>query len=124
MAPILAGPTVVHKEPISLEGNAFSVPTSDTVDEKIVDAHVIPKNSILDEKVHTGSEGERSDKSDSDNKDAIVITGSDAATYLLPLRDDHDAALTFRSLVLASGLSCFQAVLTQIYTVLEPRTNM
>lgn len=52
-----------------------------------------------------------------DNDDAIIITGSDAALHLLPLRDDGDASLTFRSMVLATGLSAFQAVMTQIYIV-------
>lgn len=46
-----------------------------------------------------------------------IITGEDASLYLLPIRDDHDPALTFRSIVLATGLSCFQAVMSQIYMV-------
>jgi hypothetical protein len=33
------------------------------------------------------------------------------------MRDDGDPALTFRSLILASGLACFQAVVYQIYMV-------
>lgn len=56
------------------------------------------------------------DDADSENNEAIVITGSDASKYLLPMRDDFQPALTFRSLVLASVLSAFQAVLSQIYT--------
>ncbi|PWY67927.1 OPT oligopeptide transporter [Aspergillus heteromorphus CBS 117.55] len=47
--------------------------------------------------------------------DEIIVTGQDAARYLLPLRDDFDRSLTFRSIVLASGLACFQAVMNQIY---------
>jgi hypothetical protein len=54
---------------------------------------------------------------DSDNEDAIIVTGTDAATHLLPLRDDGDPALTFRSLFLATCLSAFQACMYQIYTV-------
>lgn len=49
--------------------------------------------------------------------EVIIVTGADAAAHLLPLRDDGDAALTFRSLLLASILSCFQCVMYQIYTV-------
>lgn len=49
--------------------------------------------------------------------ETTIVTGADAAKYLLPLRDDSEPALTFRSLFLASVLSCFQAVMTQIYTV-------
>ncbi|CAG8902131.1 unnamed protein product [Penicillium egyptiacum] len=49
------------------------------------------------------------------NPDAIIITGADAAAHLLPLRDDFDSVLTFRSILLASGLACFQAVMNQIY---------
>lgn len=47
----------------------------------------------------------------------IIVTGADAAAHLLPLRDDGDAALTFRGMVLATCLSGFQAVMTQIYQV-------
>lgn len=53
----------------------------------------------------------------SDTDDEIIIrTGADAANHLLSLRDDFDKALTVRSLVLATGLAAFQAVMSQIYT--------
>ena len=52
-----------------------------------------------------------------DNDNAIIITGEDAALHLLSLRDDGDASITFRSMVLSTGLSAFQATMTQIYTV-------
>ncbi|CRG91734.1 Oligopeptide transporter 1 [Talaromyces islandicus] len=45
----------------------------------------------------------------------IIITGADAAKYLLPLRDDGETTLTFRSLFLASVLAAFQAVMSEIY---------
>ena len=61
----------------------------------------------------TTDSGHESDNSD----DVIIISGADAAAHLLPLRDDGDSALTFRGLFLASCLSCFQAVMYQIYTV-------
>lgn len=47
----------------------------------------------------------------------VIKTGADAAEHLLPLRDDFDSAVTFRSIVLATAVSGFQAVMTQIYTV-------
>ncbi|SMR48174.1 unnamed protein product [Zymoseptoria tritici ST99CH_1E4] len=50
-----------------------------------------------------------------DDDTAIIVTGTDAANHLLSLRDDKDPALTFRSIFLASILSSFQAVMTQIY---------
>lgn len=52
-----------------------------------------------------------------DDDTAIIVTGTDAANHLLSLRDDKDPALTFRSIFLASILSSFQAVMTQIYYV-------
>lgn len=55
--------------------------------------------------------------SEDDSDDVIIITGADAAAHLLPLRDDFGPVLTFRSIVLASGLGCFQAVMNQIYQV-------
>lgn len=48
----------------------------------------------------------------------IIVTGADASMHLLPLRDDFDSVLTLRSVILASGLACFQAVMNQIYQVI------
>jgi hypothetical protein len=47
----------------------------------------------------------------------IIVTGSDAADFLLSIRDDGDPAITFRSMVLSTILSAFQAVMYQIYQV-------
>jgi hypothetical protein len=56
------------------------------------------------------------DSGDND-EDHIIITGADAAAHLLPMRDDQEPALTFRSIFLATILSAFQAVVYQIYQV-------
>lgn len=52
---------------------------------------------------------------DHDVSDTIIITGGDVAAHLIPLRDDFDSAITFRSVFLASALVCFTASLSQIY---------
>ncbi|KAK5660003.1 hypothetical protein OQA88_13469 [Cercophora sp. LCS_1] len=52
---------------------------------------------------------------DHDDDDKVISSGADAANHLMSLRDDFEPALTFRSIVLASCLSAFQAVMTQIY---------
>ena len=57
------------------------------------------------------------DKEKDIDEEVIIITGADASRYLLPLRDDFEPALTFRSLFLATGFSAFQAVMHQIYDV-------
>lgn len=49
--------------------------------------------------------------------DPVIVTGADAANHLLSMRDDGEPALTFRSIVLATILSGFQAVMYQIYMV-------
>lgn len=54
---------------------------------------------------------------DETRHDTIIVTGADAAKHLLPLRDDGEPALTFRSIFLATLLSGFQAVMSQIYEV-------
>ncbi|EPS26976.1 hypothetical protein PDE_01916 [Penicillium oxalicum 114-2] len=54
-------------------------------------------------------------ESDRESADVVIVTGADAALHLLPLRDDFDRALTVRSMFLATGLSCFSAVMYQIY---------
>lgn len=99
-----------HGPEDTFETSVFPVSTPDVVDEKTVDYS----------KIHPMSSQEHSDESDRSSKDVIIVTGADAARHLLPMRDDHDNALTFRSMLLASGLACFQAVMYQIYIVSRP----
>ena len=80
--------------------------THGKVDER-KDAYELTTGSAVD--VRTDADGL--------SEDHIIVTGEDAATYLLPMRDDHDPAITFRSLFLATGLAAFQAVMFQIYSV-------
>ncbi|SPO06346.1 related to peptide transporter [Cephalotrichum gorgonifer] len=98
----VGAPPVVEGKPDSTSNETVNKINSTTDDEK---------NSKLNAEIHSDSNG----LYDTDNEDAIIITGADAALHLLPMRDDHETALTFRSLFLASILSCFQAVMTQIY---------
>ncbi|PYH75125.1 OPT family oligopeptide transporter [Aspergillus vadensis CBS 113365] len=91
------------------EGDGVSIPHPDAVDEKSTVTVLTGKE---DHKI-TGDE--LSGEEDRESEDAIIITGADAATHLLPLRDDFNSSLTFRSIILASGLACFQAVMNQIY---------
>ncbi|KAK4155839.1 OPT oligopeptide transporter protein-domain-containing protein [Chaetomidium leptoderma] len=60
-------------------------------------------------------DGDSSQEKDEGSDDVIIVTGADAAAHLLPLRDDGEPALSFRSLFLATCLSAFQAVMYQIY---------
>ena len=60
------------------------------------------------------------DSADEDDDNHIIVTGADAAAHLLPMRDDQEPALTFRSIFLATVLSAFQAVVYQIYQVCYP----
>lgn len=99
------------------ESKASSVPSQHDLNEKPpVGVDVAPvygdKEGGIDSKISPSSTDHEDDRN---SDDVIIITGADAATHLLPLRDDGDPALTFRSLVLASALSCFQSVMYQIY---------
>ncbi|GKZ96811.1 hypothetical protein CBS147343_10742 [Aspergillus niger] len=91
------------------EGDGVSIPHPDAVDEKSVVTVLAGKEE------HRITGDELSGEEDRESEDAIIITGADAAAHLLPLRDDFDSSLTFRSIILASGLACFQAVMYQIY---------
>ncbi|KAM5377925.1 hypothetical protein ACJZ2D_004829 [Fusarium nematophilum] len=97
------------------EGNVFPVSSGEAIDEKSAAA----KDAVFDHHVtalSSPSTGlDHGDDSDRESKEAIIITGADAAAHLLPLRDDGDSAITFRGLFLASSLACFQAVMYQIY---------
>ncbi len=104
-----------------VEGKVVSVPTHAEIDDKIqlathdsgdgkdgtpdFETKALPKYSDDD------------DSRDDDSRDAIIVTGADAAAHLLPLRDDGEPSLTFRSIFLATCLSAFQAVMKQIYAV-------
>lgn len=57
------------------------------------------------------------DSGEEDDGDHIIVTGADAAAHLLPMRDDKEPSLTFRSIFLATILSAFQSVVYQIYQV-------
>ncbi|KAJ5885359.1 OPT oligopeptide transporter [Penicillium taxi] len=84
-------------------------------DEKAAVSVLIGKDDI---KVHKSEQGGPSEfgEPDSSGNEVVIITGADAAAHLLPLRDDHDSALSFRSIVLATILACFQSVMNQIYS--------
>lgn len=99
----------------SLVEGVVSVSGSDALDEKTT----INVTSKADHQLTTTSigSGEIGGEDDRNSDDVIIVDGADAANHLLPMRDDGDPALTFRSLVLASGLACFQAVMYQIYMV-------
>ena len=58
------------------------------------------------------------------DEERIIVTGADAAKYLLPLRDDGDPALTFRSAVIGTLMSAFGAAMNQIYMVGLPRSSV
>lgn len=100
------------------EGNIFEVPSQDTTDEK---SSLDKKSAAHDVDITAAPVADDGDghEKDNDGKEPVIVTGADAALHLLPMRDDGDAALTFRSLFLASGLSAFQAVMSQIYIVCE-----
>ncbi|KAG5962636.1 hypothetical protein E4U57_006887 [Claviceps arundinis] len=57
---------------------------------------------------------------DEDRLDSVIVTGYDAAQYLLSLRDDFEPALTFRSIVVASAWNAARAVMShsaRLYSV-------
>ncbi|GKT76853.1 OPT oligopeptide transporter [Colletotrichum tofieldiae] len=102
-----------------VEGKVVSIPSHNAINEKVgIEQAGIGKElaseiqAVPDSPPSDGNDHEKDDNSDN----AIIITGADAARYLLPLRDDFDPSLTFRSMFLATCLSAFQAVMSQIYT--------
>ena len=105
-----------------IEGKAVAVPSHEAINEKrhlAAEEAEAGKEGTLGVDIRAApalSDGEEHEK-DNGSEDVIIITGADAAQHLLPLRDDGEPALSFRSIVLASGLSAFQAVMSQIYSV-------
>ncbi|KAF7559173.1 hypothetical protein G7046_g4975 [Stylonectria norvegica] len=100
-----------------LETKGSPAISHEAIDEKRVPFVSSTKDGVLNNTISTTSHPSSGDDhgDESDGKEHIIVTGADAAAYLLPLRDDGDPAVTFRSLLLSSGLACFQAVMYQIY---------
>jgi hypothetical protein len=91
---------------------ASSLPTN----EDAIDEQIELMASPIKEDVKIGGT-EISGESQVSVAEVVIKTGADAAEHLLPLRDDFDPVVTFRSVVLATAVSGFQAVMTQIYSV-------
>ncbi|KAF7522773.1 hypothetical protein PCG10_007287 [Penicillium crustosum] len=86
------------------ETSDISVVSQEAIGEKT------PATVLATKDEHSIHENDLGDSS------AIIVTGADVALHMLSLRDDFDNSLTFRSILLASGLACFQAVMNQIYS--------
>lgn len=95
----------------SEKGSDLAVSGQVTPDEKTT-VHV-----LSGEKVDKAGEEDPGNESDGNSDDVVIVTGADASAHLIPLRDDFETVLTFRSIIIASGLACFQAVMNQIYQV-------
>jgi hypothetical protein len=110
-----------------MDGKVVSIPTHQEINEKVIlDVEGTDDSSDRKDGGALAQDGEVNedeppvDHSDGTGGPSIIIkTGHDAAEYLLPLRDDHEPALTFRGIFLATILSAFQAVVQQIYNVSE-----
>ena len=103
-----------------IEGKVVEVPSHHAInDKKIVTGSELNEKGAIASDIQEADSGHQHDNNekDHDDDDVIIITGADAAAHLLPLRDDGEPALTFRSIVLATCLSGFQAVMNQIYNV-------
>ena len=118
--PATEKPTMGHPDPA--DDMPTSIPSRGSGDGK---AHgsadeKTGKGGVLDPKISPAAPDDG--LCDTASEDVVIVTGADAAAHLLPLRDDFEPALTFRSMFLASCLSCFQAVMSQIYQVRFPAT--
>lgn len=105
-----------------VEGKATVVPSHEVIDSFNDEKHHLSvsdegleKKGALEPEIKAASPPQDSNEEEDDSH--IIITGADAAAHLLPMRDDFEPALTFRSIFLATILSAFQAVVYQIYQV-------
>ncbi|OOQ84620.1 oligopeptide transporter [Penicillium brasilianum] len=91
------------------KAEGLEVSSQDVIDEKTTAAISTSedKSDITKDEIN----GE----TDRDSAEVVIVTGADAAQHLLPLRDDFEPTVTFRSILLASLLACFQGVMNQIY---------
>ena len=118
------GDALILGAPDGVEGKAVNLPSHEAItafnDEKrrlSVHDEETEKQTVLDPEIKAALPAYESETVGVDDEDHIIVTGADAAAHLLPMRDDFDSALTFRSILLASMLAAFQAVVFQIYQV-------
>ncbi|WOO80304.1 Oligopeptide transporter 5 [Vanrija pseudolonga] len=114
-----------HPEPAVEERGAApfpEVPETDVTHEKDVVVSEKPKGSeyvdasVLDPNADSSREASNEKLAHEPvETEHIIKTGADAANYLLSIRDDHDQALTVRSMVLGTAVAAFQATMNQIY---------
>lgn len=86
--------------PNPVENNVASFPDEKlAINEKLpfgTDVEIMKDVSlVLEKEINAGS---TEDLKDDDNEDHIIITGADAARYLLPMRDDGEPSLSRLSL--------------------------
>jgi hypothetical protein len=93
------------------KAEGLEVSSQDVIDEKTT-AAILTSEGDSDV-----TKDEINGETDRDSAEVVIVTGADAAQHLLPLRDDFEPTVTFRSIFLASLLACFQAVMYQIYMV-------
>lgn len=113
--------TIIHGGS-GVEGKTTAVPNYESIDTSTEAKHRLDENDGELEKNGVPEPEIKAvlpsyDSADDDSDHRIIVTGADAAAHLLPMRDDQDPALTFRSIFLATILSAFQAVVYQIYQV-------
>lgn len=75
------------------------------------------QNNLNEANTIKRADSQKNEASDGESNDIVIVSGADVSAHLIPIRDDFDEALTLRSIVLATILGCFQAVMNQIYTV-------
>ncbi|KAI8293303.1 oligopeptide transporter 7 [Colletotrichum sp. SAR11_240] len=116
-APDPIGDTIVAGALNPVEGKIVSVPNHAAINEKASFDDTAAGKELKAEIQAVPPQSESgSHEKDNGSEEVIIRTGADAAQHLLPLRDDFQPSLTFRSIFLATCLSAFQAVMSQIYT--------
>ncbi|CAI0647640.1 unnamed protein product [Colletotrichum noveboracense] len=116
-APDPIGDTIVAGALNPVEGKIVSVPNHAAINEKASFDDTAAGKELEAEIQAVAPQSESgSHEKDNGSEEVIIRTGADAAQHLLPLRDDFQPSLTFRSIFLATCLSAFQAVMSQIYT--------
>ncbi|KZV65129.1 oligopeptide transporter [Peniophora sp. CONT] len=79
---------------------------------------------IEKDKLDLDAEASHDDVSAALSKEPVIVDGKDVSKYVVDLRDDGDAPITFRSLVLGTLMSALTAALYQLYTFKPVETNI
>ncbi|VDB91635.1 unnamed protein product [Peniophora sp. CBMAI 1063] len=95
-----------------------------TLSPRLDEKELPPDSPVEKDKFDSDAEGSKDDVSVALGREPVIVDGKDVSRYIVDLRDDGDAPITFRSMLLGTILSGLTAALYQLYTFKPVETSI